>query len=101
MEMRHLQTFIALAEEGTFTAAARKINVVRSGISVTIKEMEQELGVQPVNRTTRKVSLTHAGERFGTDCGSTIQGFPSFPQGRLFAFARGQSLHAQVRGVQG
>ena len=64
MEMRHLQSFIALAEEGTFTAAARKINIVQSGLSVTIKEMEQELGVQLVNRTTRTVSLTHAGELF-------------------------------------
>jgi DNA-binding transcriptional LysR family regulator len=72
MEMRHLQNFIALAEEGTFTAAARKINVVQSGISVTIKEMEQELGVQLVNRTTRTVSLTHAGELFLTHARSSL-----------------------------
>jgi DNA-binding transcriptional LysR family regulator len=64
MDIRHLQSFIALAEEGTFTAAARKINIVQSGISVTIKEMEQELGVQLVNRTTRSLSLTPAGELF-------------------------------------
>jgi hypothetical protein len=58
MEIRHLQSFIALAEEGQFTAAARKLNIVQSGLSVTIKEMEQELGVQLVNRTTRNLSLT-------------------------------------------
>jgi DNA-binding transcriptional LysR family regulator len=64
MEIRHLQSFIALAEEGQFTAAARKMNIVQSGLSVTIKEMERELGVQLVNRTTRNLSLTHAGELF-------------------------------------
>ncbi len=72
MEIRHLQSFIALAEEGTFTAAARKINIVQSGISVTIKEMEQELGVQLVNRTTRSLSLTPAGELFLTHARSSL-----------------------------
>ena len=64
MEIRHLQHFIALAEEGQFTAAARKMNIVQSGLSVTIKELELELGAQLVNRTTRAVSLTSAGELF-------------------------------------
>jgi DNA-binding transcriptional LysR family regulator len=64
MEIRHLLHFVALAEEGQFTAAARRMNIVQSGLSVTIKELEQELGVQLVNRTTRTVSLTEAGEVF-------------------------------------
>lgn len=64
MEIRHLLHFVALAEEGQFTAAARRMNIVQSGLSVTIKELEQELGVQLVNRTTRTVALTDAGEVF-------------------------------------
>ena len=64
MELRHLQHFISLAEEGKFTAAARRMNIVQSGLSVSIKELEQELGSQLVMRTTRKVSLTAAGELF-------------------------------------
>lgn len=64
MEIRHLQSLIALAEQGSFTAAARKMNTVQSGVSVAIKEMEQELGVQLVNRTTRRVALTSAGNLF-------------------------------------
>ena len=64
MEIRHLQHFIALAEEGKFTSAARRMNIVQSGLSVSIKELEQELGSQLVTRTTRKVSLTAAGELF-------------------------------------
>ena len=61
MDIRHYRSFIALAEERSFTAAARRLNIVQSGLSVTIKEMEEELGVRLVNRTTRRVSLTDAG----------------------------------------
>jgi DNA-binding transcriptional LysR family regulator len=64
MEMRHLQHFIALAEEGKFTTAAQRMNIVQSGLSMSIKELEQELGSRLVTRTTRKVSLTAAGELF-------------------------------------
>ncbi len=64
MELRHLKNFIALAEEKQFTAAARKMNIVQSGLSMSIKELEQELGTQLVNRSTRKVSLTAAGMQF-------------------------------------
>lgn len=64
MEMRHLQHFLALAEEGQFTAAARKVHVVQSGLSTSIKELEAELGVRLVERTTRRVALTPAGELF-------------------------------------
>jgi DNA-binding transcriptional LysR family regulator len=64
MEIRHLQHFIALAEEGKFTSAAQRMNIVQSGLSMSIKELEQELGSQLVTRTTRKVSLTVAGELF-------------------------------------
>ena len=64
MDIRHYRSFIALAGEGSFTSAARKLNIVQSGLSVTIKEMEEELGVKLVQRTTRRVSLTDAGLLF-------------------------------------
>ncbi len=64
MDIRHYRSFIALAEEGSFTSAARRLNLVQSGLSVTIKEMEEELGVKMVQRTTRRVSLTDAGLLF-------------------------------------
>ena len=64
MDIRHYRSFIALADEGSFTSAARKLHIVQSGLSVTIKEMEEELGVTLVQRTTRRVSLTDAGTLF-------------------------------------
>ena len=64
MDIRHYRCFIALADEGSFTSAARKLHIVQSGLSVTIKEMEEELGVRLVQRTTRRVSITDAGTLF-------------------------------------
>ena len=64
MDIRHYRSFIALVEEGSFTSAARKLHVVQSGLSITIKEMEEELGVKLVERTTRRLSLTDAGMLF-------------------------------------
>jgi DNA-binding transcriptional LysR family regulator len=64
MELRHLQHFVALAQEGSFTRAARKVNIVQSGLSHSIKELEEELGSRLVDRTTRKVAITEAGMLF-------------------------------------
>jgi DNA-binding transcriptional LysR family regulator len=64
MELRHLQHFIALAQEGSFTRAARKVNIVQSALSNSIKELEEELGSRLVERTTRKVSITETGMLF-------------------------------------
>jgi DNA-binding transcriptional LysR family regulator len=64
MELRHLQHFVALAQEGSFTRAARKVNIVQSGLSNSIKELEEELGARLVERTTRKVAITETGMLF-------------------------------------
>ena len=64
MEIRHLQHFVALAQEGSFTRAARKVNIVQSGLSNSIRELEEELGSVLVERTTRKVALTETGKLF-------------------------------------
>jgi DNA-binding transcriptional LysR family regulator len=64
VELRHLQHFVALAQEGSFTRAARKVNIVQSGLSNSIKELEEELGSRLVERTTRKVAITETGMLF-------------------------------------
>jgi DNA-binding transcriptional LysR family regulator len=64
MEIRQLQLFIALAEEGSFTRTAEQMNIVQSGLSISIKLLEEELGTRLFDRTTRKVTLTPAGARF-------------------------------------
>jgi DNA-binding transcriptional LysR family regulator len=60
-ELRHLRAFIAVAEERSFTAAARRLHIAQQAVSRTVAALEAELGVALLRRTTREVSLTTAG----------------------------------------
>ena len=61
MELRQLEHFIAVTEESSFTRAAQRLHVVQSTLSVSIRTLERELGVQLLERTTHRVRLTDAG----------------------------------------
>lgn len=62
MEIRQLRAFIAIAEAKTFTAGAKRVNVTQAAISMQIRQLEDELGLQLFTRTPRRVILTQAGE---------------------------------------
>lgn len=62
MDLKQLEHFVAVAEERHFTRAARRLNVVQSGLSATIRALEQELGGPLFLRSTRRVDLTPAGK---------------------------------------
>ena len=64
MELRHLRHFVALAEEEHFGRAADRVFVVQQALSNSIRNLEDELGVALVLRTTRRVQLTPAGREF-------------------------------------
>ncbi|MDQ1573052.1 MAG: hypothetical protein QOH44_611 [Actinomycetota bacterium] len=72
MELRRLEHFIAVAEEGSFTRAARSIHLVQSGLSVSIKALEQELGAALFTRTTHRVELTDAGRALLPEARATV-----------------------------
>ena len=61
MELRHLEHFVAVAEERNFTRAARRLHLVQSALSVSVRSLERELGARLFERTTREVELTDAG----------------------------------------
>ncbi|MET9443448.1 LysR substrate-binding domain-containing protein [Streptomyces sp. NPDC006610] len=61
MELRHLQHFVAVAEDQHFTRAAERLLVSQSGLSASIRSLERELGTALFVRTTRRVTLTEAG----------------------------------------
>lgn len=64
---RHLMVFEAAARLGSFTRAAQALNVQQPAVSASIKQLEASLGVTLFQRSHRKITLTHAGERLFTD----------------------------------
>jgi DNA-binding transcriptional LysR family regulator len=59
-----IEVFAEVAGQGSFTAAARRLNRSPTAITRAVADLEARLGVRLLNRTTRAVSLTDAGERF-------------------------------------
>lgn len=68
MELRHLRYFIAVAEELHFGRAAERIGIEQSPLSRAVRELEEDLGVQLLARTSRSTRLTRAGEFFPRRC---------------------------------
>lgn len=64
MELRQIIFALAVADAGSFTAAARRCHISQSALSTQIAQLEAELGVRLFERSTRRVRLTEAGELF-------------------------------------
>ncbi|MET9227599.1 LysR family transcriptional regulator [Lentzea sp. NPDC003310] len=62
MDVRQLEYFVAVAEEGSFTRAAARVHVVQSAVSAAVKILERELGATLLDRNSKRVLLTDAGE---------------------------------------
>lgn len=66
------ETFVAVVRSGSFTAAADTLNISSSYASKLVSRLEERLGVRLLHRTTRKLALTEAGERFYAECDSAL-----------------------------
>jgi len=62
-EFAELTAFVAVAEQRSFSKAAAQLSIAPSTLSQTIRSLEERLGVRLLNRTTRSVAPTEAGER--------------------------------------
>src|ERR1700729_3855804 len=92
MELRHLEHFVAVAEERNFTRAARRLHLVQSALSVSIRSLERELHAQLFERTTREVKLTNAGRILLPEARRTLNAAAS-AQAAVFG------AHAGLRGT--
>ena len=85
--------FVAVVEQGGFSAAARSLGITKSAVSKRVTLLEEQLGVKLLQRTTRKLSLTEAGEHYfihalkankaAQDAQDAVAQLQGEPQGRL------------------
>src|SRR6267143_5397829 len=64
MDLNEINVFIKVAQAGSFTRAARQLGIPNSTASARVSALERRLGVTLLQRTTRKLRLTEAGEAY-------------------------------------
>ncbi|MFJ5480611.1 LysR family transcriptional regulator [Pectobacterium carotovorum] len=72
-QLQDMALFALVAECGSFTQAARKAGLAKSSLSLRISQLEQQIGLRLLNRTTRQLNLTFAGERYLIHCQEMLQ----------------------------
>lgn len=73
--IENVQTFLALAQDLNFRRTAERLNLDQSALSRRIQKLEHSLGFRLLDRTTREVSLTQAGQQFYRDNSELLRGY--------------------------
>jgi DNA-binding transcriptional LysR family regulator len=73
-DLNDIYFFASVVQHGGFSAAARRIGVEKTRLSRRIAALEKRLGVRLLQRTTRALALTEAGQRFFERCVTTVEG---------------------------
>ncbi len=89
IELRHLRYFVAVAEEASFTAAARRVHVAQQVLSTQIRQLEAAVGAVLLRRTSRGVVLTPAGAAFLDAARATLAGLERGVAAAFHAARRG------------
>lgn len=74
LNLQRVSIFVTVVDSGSFTAAAELLGQTRAVISFNIKQLESDLGVALLTRTTRRLMVTEAGQRFYTHGQKLLQG---------------------------
>jgi DNA-binding transcriptional LysR family regulator len=72
MDLRHLRTFVTVAEQGTVSKAALCLRIAQPALSRQVKELEEELGLRLFDRVRRRLVLTGEGEQLLGDCRAVL-----------------------------
>ena len=94
MDWNDVEAFCCVIERGGFTAAAKAMNRPKSSISASVSRLETEVGARLLQRTTRRVRPTEAGESLYQDAGAMFQRLREI---RLDAMARGKAVAGTLR----
>jgi DNA-binding transcriptional LysR family regulator len=95
VELRHLRSFVVLAEELNFTRAAARLHLAQQALSAQMKQLEQRLGAQLFARTTRSVELTPGGRALMERVPALLAGLDDALDAARSA-ARGETGHLTV-----
>src|ERR1041385_771420 len=94
MELRHLRSFVAVAEQENVSRAALKLHVSQPGISRQIRDLEEELGFSLLQRSAKSVRLTEAGRVFLKEARAVLErANEAVEAARLAASGNGGELH--------
>ncbi len=86
------RAFVSVVEHRSFAKAAQDLKMTPSSVSRLVKALEQQLGIKLINRTTRAMSLTDAGQSFFSDCGIAFEQLGN-------AYRRVRDQQDQLRGT--
>lgn len=87
-----MHTFVRVVEAGSLSAAADRLDIAKSAVSRRLAELEARLGVQLLNRTTRRINLTDSGRQFYQRCQRILADLDETEQ-------QVSSEHAELRGT--
>lgn len=93
--LRHLRSFVAVADTGSFTRAAERLFLTQSSLSSTVHQLEEDVGIKLFDRTTRSVTLTPAAQHLHQQAKVLLQQFDTMVSD-LHAVALQQHGHLRI-----
>src|SRR3954469_17994356 len=72
MDLRHLRTFVTVAEQGTVSRASLQLGIAQPALSRQISDLEAELGIRLFDRIRHRLNLTDHGQRLLAECGAIL-----------------------------
>jgi DNA-binding transcriptional LysR family regulator len=90
-----MRCFLAVADTGSFTLAAARLSMTQSALTAAIQQFEDAVGLKMFDRTTRRVDMTAAAERFLPEAQKVVHGFDGCV-GDLMALGQGHQGHIRI-----